>query len=92
MNRTKAKKTKVETVHVGNARVKIYRRVRTVAGNAYPTFEVCDFTSGRRKLRSFAYHKAALDEAMRIARLLSTGGRRCRFYVWKGSRQLWPVP
>jgi integrase len=73
MNRTKAKKTKVETVHVGNARVKIYRRVRTVAGNAYPTFEVCDFTSGRRKLRSFADHKAALDEAMRIARLLSTG-------------------
>jgi integrase len=73
MNRTKAKKTKVETVHVGNARVKIYRRVRTVAGNEYPTFEVCDYTSGRRKLRSFADHKAALDEAMRIARHLSTG-------------------
>jgi hypothetical protein len=70
MNRRRGK---IETVLVGNARVKIYRRTRTVAGNDYPTFEVCDYTSGRRTLRSFANHQAARKEARRIAQLLAKG-------------------
>ena len=59
-------KRRIETVHVGNARVKIYRRTRTVGGNQYPTFEVCDYTGGRRRLRSFADQQAAVREAERI--------------------------
>jgi len=69
----KQRRGRIETVLVGNARVKIYRRTRTVAGNDYPTFEVCDYTSGQRKLRSFADHQAARKEAQRIARLLAKG-------------------
>jgi hypothetical protein len=69
----KRRRGKIETVRVGNVRVKIYRRTRIVAGNEYPTFEVCDYTSGRRKLRSFADHQAARKEAQRIARLLASG-------------------
>jgi hypothetical protein len=53
--------------------VKICRRVRTVAGHQYPTFEVCDYISGRRHLRSFADHQAAQKEARRIAGLLAKG-------------------
>jgi hypothetical protein len=53
--------------------VKIYRRIRTVAGHHYPTFEVCDYTSGRRQMHSFADHGAAREEARRIARLLAKG-------------------
>jgi hypothetical protein len=69
----KRRRRKIETVLVGNARVKIYRRTRTIAGNEYATFEVCDYTSGQRKLRSFANHQAARKEARRIARLLAKG-------------------
>lgn len=69
----KRRPRKIETVLEGNARVKIYRRTRTVAGNEYPTFEVCDYSSGQRKLRSFANHKAARKEAKRIAQLLASG-------------------
>jgi integrase len=69
----KRRREKVETVLVGNARVKIYRRTRTVAHNEYLTFEVCDYTSGQRKLRSFANHRAARKEALRIAQLLARG-------------------
>jgi len=66
-------KRRIETVRVGNAAVKIYRRTRTVDGNRYPTFEVCDYTGGRRRLRSFADHQAAQREARRIAGLLAKG-------------------
>ncbi|MBN2507943.1 MAG: tyrosine-type recombinase/integrase [Verrucomicrobia bacterium] len=69
----KRRHRRIETVRDGNVRVKIYRRTRTVAGNAYPTFEVCDYTSGERKLRSFADHQAARKEARRIAQLLAKG-------------------
>ncbi len=69
----KVRRRRVETVRVGNVRVKIYRRVRTVAGHRYPTFEVCDYTSGRRHMRSFADHQAAQKEARRIAGLLAKG-------------------
>ena len=43
-------KRKIETVRVGNAAVKIYRRARTVGGNRYPTFEVCEYTCGYKRL------------------------------------------
>ena len=69
----KRRRRRVETVRDGNVRVKIYRRTRTVAGNRYATFEVCDCTSGMRKLRSFANHQAARKEAGRIAQLLAKG-------------------
>ncbi|HNC06935.1 MAG TPA: hypothetical protein PLS38_11615, partial [Solirubrobacterales bacterium] len=69
----KVRRRKVETARVGNVRVKIYRRVRTVAGHQYPTFEVCDYTSGRRHMHSFADHQAARKEARRIAGLLAKG-------------------
>jgi hypothetical protein len=44
-------KRRIETVRGGNAAAKIYRRTRTVDGNRYPTFEVCDYTGGRRQLK-----------------------------------------
>ena len=69
----KRRRRRIETVRDGNVRVKIYRRTRTVAGNDYLTFEVCDYTSGERKLRSFADHQAARKEAKRIAQLLAKG-------------------
>jgi hypothetical protein len=69
----KRPKRRIETVRVANAAVKIYRRTRTVDGNRYPTFEVCDYTGGRRRLRSFADHQAAQREARRIAGLLAKG-------------------
>jgi hypothetical protein len=70
MNRSKRR---IETVHVGNASVKSYRRTRTVGGNRYLTFEVRDYTGGRRRLRSFADHQAAVREAERLAQQLATG-------------------
>lgn len=69
----KRRQNRIETVRVGNVRVKIYRRNRTVAGNTYPSFEVADHSAGRRKMRSFADHQAARKEAERIARLLAGG-------------------
>jgi len=59
----KRSKRRVETVRVGNAAVKIHRRTRTVDGNRYLTFEVCDYTGGRRSLRSFADHQAACQRS-----------------------------
>ena len=44
-----------------------------IFSSRYPTFEVCDYTGGRRRLRSFADHQAAQKEARRIARLLAKG-------------------
>ena len=57
----------IETVLVGNARVKICGLTRTVAGHRYLTCGVYDYTGGRRHLRGFADHRAARKEARRIA-------------------------
>lgn len=76
MNRPKRR---IETVHVGNASAKIYRRTRTIGRHQYPTFEVCDYTGGRRRLRSFADHQAAVREAERLARQLATGDAMAAF-------------
>lgn len=57
-------------VAVGNVRVTIYRRIRADGSQG---FELADYTSGRRKLRSFPDASSATKEAERIARLLSAG-------------------
>ncbi len=71
----KRQKPSKETVRIGNASVRIYSRSRTIAGKRYVIYEVCDYVSspGKRKLRSFNDHQAAIKEAQRLARLLSTG-------------------
>jgi integrase len=66
-------KAKPETVSVGNVTVKIYRRARVINSKKYQTFEVSDYTTGVRRLRSFADHGDARDEALRIARQVATG-------------------
>jgi len=58
---------------VGNARGKICRRTGNVVGHNHLTYEVCNYTSGRRQLRGFADHQAARNEARRIAGLLAKG-------------------
>lgn len=66
------KHNKPLTERGGNVTVKIYCRTRRVAGNDYPTFEVCDYSTGRRVLRSHATE----SEAKRIAKALATGDTR----------------
>lgn len=64
-----------EAITVGNVMVKIYRRRRTTANRKKKRFifEVGDYTSGRRRLRSFSEHGEARNEAKKIADQLSTG-------------------
>ncbi len=66
-------KSKPETVSVGNVIVKIYRRERVINSKKYSTFEVADFTKGARRLRSFASHGDARNEALKIARQIASG-------------------
>jgi integrase len=66
--------SKPETVSVGNVRVKIYQRTRpTLNGKSRAVFEVSDYTSGARCLRSFTHRTDARNEAVRIARQLASG-------------------
>lgn len=63
-----------ETVTVGNAMVRIYKRQRrTTTGKRRRVFEVADYTSGVRRLRGFTDHSDARSEAEKIARQLSSG-------------------
>ena len=66
---------KPETVKVGNVVVKIYPHRKHIAGREQPSlnFQVADYTTGRRKWKTFADHAAAIREAERIARQTSTG-------------------
>ena len=73
MKRRIAKRRKPETVKVGNIVVRIYRRQTTVKGREYQTYQVEDYTTGRRVLRSISDHGEAIQEAERIANQLSTG-------------------
>lgn len=59
-----------KTIAVGGTKVRVYRRRR--ANGSYG-FEVADYTSGFRRLRSFADPGKAMAEAERIARLLAAG-------------------
>jgi integrase len=74
MRTTRTKKAKqnsarVETVTVGSVKVKLYTRVR----GDYNVHEIADYSTGKRRLRSFSDHAKARQEAERIARLMSSG-------------------
>ncbi len=70
----RSRRSKPETVTVGNIKVSIYKRTRpTAIGKERSVFEVADYTAGTRRLRSFTDHAEARREAERIARQLSTG-------------------
>jgi integrase len=58
-----------EVVCAGS-KVTVYRRVK---GDTYRVFEVTDFTSGRRQLRSFSDEGEALEEAKRLVALMAQG-------------------
>src|SRR5262245_20170024 len=77
MRRTKrkaGKRGKPQLVRVGNVAVKIYRRHRSILkGGTRTIFEVADYSSGQRVLKSFTDHAAAVKEAKRIADLLASG-------------------
>ena len=69
----KRKRSPKETVTVGNVKVKIYQRTRHSQYGVRQVFEVSDYTSGARVLRSFSTHATARAEAEKVARQLSTG-------------------
>lgn len=58
------------TVAVGGTKVRVYRRKRSDGGHSY---EVADYSTGKRKLRSFADPTEALETAGRIAQFLAAG-------------------
>lgn len=63
-----------EAVKVGNIVVKIYKREHATAKDKNrESYEVSDYTTGRRKLRGFVDLGEARKEADKIARQLSTG-------------------
>ncbi len=73
---------KPETVKVGNVTVKVYRRQKTIKSKrkdgklvkkAYAVFEVEDYTTGTRRLRSFSNHAEAITTAETLAGQISTG-------------------
>jgi integrase len=69
-----AKGKTFEAVKVGNIVVKIYRREHaTVKNTNRESYEVADYTTGRRKLRGFVDLDEARREADKIARQLSSG-------------------
>lgn len=58
------------SVQVGGTCVKVYRRQRCDGAFSY---ELADYSSGARRLRSFADPEKAIAEAIRIARLIASG-------------------
>lgn len=68
----KAPKTgKAIRVKVGGVTVSIYHRIRK--GTDYEQFQLADYLTGRRILRTFSNKAEAIREAERVARLLSRG-------------------
>src|SRR4051812_39892537 len=65
-------KTKAEPlkVQVGSVTVKIYR---TKSATGYESFQVADYSSGKRVLRTFADEAEARREAKVIAKAISKG-------------------
>jgi integrase len=59
-----------QRVKVGSVSVTVYRRERA---DGSPGFEVADYSTGSRRLRSFPTAETALSEAGRIARLMASG-------------------
>src|SRR5208283_2083578 len=67
-------RSKPGTVTVGNVKVRIYTVKRpTALGKMRRTFEVADYTSGKRRFQVFSDETDAKREAERIARQLATG-------------------
>jgi hypothetical protein len=64
---------KPQKITVGNVTVKIYARLNEVGGKHYQNFEVADYSSGARRLRSFSDNGEAIAEAKKIARLMAAG-------------------
>jgi integrase len=60
-------------VEEGSVSVRIYKREKTVNRTAYTIFELADYSSGARKLRSFSDEEKAISEAKRIAELMRKG-------------------
>ena len=58
------KTLKPQRVTVGNVTVKIYARLNNIGGKDYQNFEVADYTSGVRRLRSFSDNAEAIAEAV----------------------------
>ncbi len=54
-------------VRVGNAQVRIYSRIQRKASGEYPVFEVADYTSGKRRLISYASERDARQKATEVA-------------------------
>lgn len=59
-----------QRVKVGSVSVTVYRRTRADGSHG---FEVADYSTGSRRLRSFPTADSALAEAQRIARLMASG-------------------
>lgn len=57
-------------VQVGSVTVKVYKRTRSDGNDG---FEIADYSTGKRSLRSAKNEQAAIDEASRIARLMASG-------------------
>ena len=68
--KSNSRRAKPITVAVGNVKVSIYTVTKATG---YPEFQVADYSTGKRRLRSFADLPTAKREAERIARLLASG-------------------
>ena len=64
---------KPQKITVGNVTVKIYARLNEVGGKHYQNFEVADYSSDARRLRSFSDNGEAIAEAKNTARLMAAG-------------------
>ncbi len=69
------RRSKPESVKVGNVVVKVYHRkvVNKSNGRPYEFYQLSDYTTGVRRLLSISDHEEAVETAERIARQLSTG-------------------
>lgn len=74
----KQKRNRRKPIEVGrgNVTVKIYQRDKKVNGTRYAVFEVADYTTGQRVLRSFSDRDKAVKEAERIEKCLAAGDIR----------------
>lgn len=65
------KGTQPIVIKVGNVQVKIYHSHQQKNGNPYDQFNVADYSTGKRRLISFASEREARAEATRIATKLA---------------------
>ena len=58
-------------VKVGNVQVKVYRSQRTKKGRTYDQFNLADYSTGKRRLITFANERDARQKATEIATKLA---------------------